>query len=91
MPKAQRLDINNISAIGRLSLALNNPTHAEISPPMQIWRKPISDDALPMFFEKGARAIADPFGNVIPRHINKMKKNEIVEYTPYTSKILPAK
>ena len=77
--KAQRLARNINDETGTLSFALKSPTLAEINPPIQIWTKPIKADALPKFLEKGARASADPFGNVMPRHARRTKKNEIVE------------
>ena len=90
-PHAPRAQANNIVATGRLPCALNNPTAADIRPPRQVCRKPMSDEALPKLLLNGANADAAPLGNVIPKHRSKTKKNEIVEYTPYQSNIDPVK
>src|SRR5688572_19124204 len=72
-----------ISAIGKLSFELNNPTPDDARPATPICKNPSNADALPIFFVKGASASAVALGFVRPRHVSATKNKAMVVSRPY--------
>jgi hypothetical protein len=69
-------------ATGRLLVALKRPTPPEASPATPIWKKSSSPDALPTFFENGARERAMALGFESPSEDKAIKNNIIVSVRP---------
>ena len=59
-----------------------SPTPLEASAATPICVQPISADALPILFSKGANANAFAFGFIIPTHERQMKNIPMVLYSP---------
>src|SRR5687767_116799 len=79
------------AATGKLSVVLKRPIPADDKPATPICKNPNNADALPTFFEKGARARAVAFGFVRPKQVNAIKSKPIVDSRPYQLYHAPTK
>ena len=56
----------------------NKLMNTDISDPKPIWIAPISDEAVPAFFAKGANVSAAVLGFVMPTQDNRRKMNTMI-------------
>ena len=88
-------EIHIVMTIGKDVLVFRNPKSNDVMAPNPICTAPIKAEALPAYFEKGAKAIADVFGAVKPTHAkiinkNKMKKGKVIHAFKMKSKKMKA-
>ncbi len=72
-------DATNAMAKGVTDGFSNKLMNTDISEPKPIWIAPISEEAVPAFFEKGASVRADVLGFVMTTQDKRRKMNTIIK------------